>query len=252
MEDCCRLLPWDSTHFGVPIARVSCARLTPDLLADIDVWSRSRSVRCLYWLSDADPGGMRLASEAGFRFIDVRTTVQAALPPETGPDHAVHAGSIRAAESRDLPELRKIAAESHRNTRFYCDGNFSRAACDEMYRIWIDRSCRESKFADVVFVAEKDGRIAGYISCKLDAGIALIGLVAVDRSCRGIRLGESLVRQASLWARSRGARHIEAVTQGANVPALRLYQKSGFLVSLVQFWYHRWLSPVAHDPGEMD
>jgi len=36
---------------------------------------------------------------------------------------------------------------------------------------------------------------------------------------------------------------VTVVTQGLNVPAQRLYQKSGFLVSSVYLWYHLWIRP---------
>lgn len=240
-EDCCRYLAWDSVHFGVRIGRVNATRLTPALLAEIDGWARAQAIDCLYYLADPDPGSMRLAAGAGFRFVDVRTTLEAAA----GEPGAMEA-SIRPANPADIAELRRIAGESHRDARFHADGNFAPAACDELYRIWIERSCREPQFADVVWVVEQDGRAAGYISCRKADGIGEIGLVAVDARCRGLRLGERLVRQACSWFGAQGLRKALVVTQGANVPALRLYQKAGFLISGVQFWYHRWSGQDAY------
>jgi ribosomal protein S18 acetylase RimI-like enzyme len=235
VEDCCRDLAWDSAHFGIRIARVNASRLTPGLLAEIDNWRRVHATHCLYYLADPDFASMRLATGAGFRFVDARITLEVALAE---PDAAGEA--IRPAKPEDIPELRRIAGESHRNARFHADGNFPIAACDELYRIWIERSCREPKLADAVFVVENGGRAAGYISCRMDNGIGEIGLVAVDERYRGLRLGERLLAQACSWFLSQGARSALVVTQGANVPALRLYQKAGFLITGVQLWYHRW------------
>jgi Acetyltransferases len=83
----------------------------------------------------------------------------------------------------------------------------------------------------------------GYISCRVATETGDIGLVAVDGKCRGLGLGDQLVSQALSWFAAQGARRVTVVTQGLNVPAQRLYQKSGFLVSAVQLWYHLWIRP---------
>jgi dTDP-4-amino-4,6-dideoxy-D-galactose acyltransferase len=239
-RDCCRYLSWDSGHFGVRIGRVNATRLTAALLADIDRWANSHSIDCLYFLAEPDPLTMRLAAGMGFRFVDARTTFEAQLPR---PASSEETRSIRPATLDDIPDLRRIAGESHRDSRFYVDGNFPPAACDEMYRIWIERSCREPEFAGVVFVAERERCPVGYISCRVATETGDIGLVAVDGKCRGLGLGDQLVSQALSWFAAQGARRVTVVTQGLNVPAQRLYQKSGFLVSAVQLWYHLWIRP---------
>lgn len=239
-RDCCRYLSWDSQHFGGRIGRVNATRLTAALLADIDRWANSHSIDCLYFLAEPDPLTMRLAAGMGFRFVDARTRFEAQLPK---PASAEETRSIRLATLDDIPDLRRIAGESHRDSRFYADGNFPPAACDEMYRIWIERSCREPGFADAVFVAEREHRPVGYISCRMATEVGDIGLVAVDGECRDLGLGARLVRQALAWFAAQGARRVTVVTQGLNVPAQRLYQKSGFLVSSVRLWYHLWIRP---------
>ena len=236
-RDCCRYLSWDSEHFGVRIGRVNATRLTVALLVDIDQWASSHSIDCLYFLAEPHPATMQLAAGVGFRFVDARTTLEAQLP-RLG--CAEETKSIRPATLDDIPDLRRIAGESHRDSRFYVDGNFPPAACDEMYRIWIERSCREPEFAGAVFVAEREHCPVGYISCRVAAEVGDIGLVAVDGKCRDLGLGARLVYQALFWFGAQGARRVTVVTQGSNVPAQRLYQKSGFLVSSVQLWHHRW------------
>jgi len=239
-RDCCRFLSWDSEHFGARIGRVNATRLTAALLADIDRWAGSHSIDCLYLLAEPDPPTMRLAAGMGFRFVDARTTFEAQLPRLAAAEETKY---IRPATLNDIPDLRRIAGESHRDSRFYVDGNFPLATCDEMYRIWIERSCREPAFAGAVFVAEKEHRPVGYISCRVATEVGDIGLVAVDGKYRDLGLGAGLVRQAFSWFAAQGALRATVVTQGFNVPAQRLYQKSGFLISSVQLWYHRWFRP---------
>ncbi|MGA9624552.1 MAG: GNAT family N-acetyltransferase [Bryobacteraceae bacterium] len=236
-RDCCRYLWWDSEHFGARIGCVNATRLTAALLADIDQWASSHSIDCLYFLAEPDPLTMRLAACMGFRFVDARVTFEAQLPRPASPEET---RSIRLATLNDIPDLRRIAGESHRDSRFYVDGNFPPSACGEMYRVWIERSCREPGLACAVFVAERERCPVGYISCRVATEVGHIGLVAVDGKCRNLGLGARLVCQALSWFGAQGVRRVAVVTQGSNVPAQRLYQKSGFLISSVQLWYHRW------------
>jgi len=204
---------------------------------DIRQWLCANPVDCLYLLAEPEPETMRLAARNGFRFVDSRVTLES----------PIRAGSftetprIRPARAADISELRRIAGESHRDTRFYVDGNFSREACDELYRIWIEKAVNNPNGA--AFVAVPDERPVGYISCSVTDSAGHIGLLAVDSACRGASLGSELVRQACAWMRSHGASSVKVPTQGANVPGLRLYEKCGFAISSVGLWYHRW----AHD-----
>jgi dTDP-4-amino-4,6-dideoxy-D-galactose acyltransferase len=148
---------------------------------------------------------------------------------------------VRDARAEDADALRAIAAASHGVTRFYADPNFPDERCDELYDTWIRRSLEG--WADAVLVAEADGRPAGYVSCHLDGGTGSIGLIAVDASARRSGLGVDLARAAIAWCATRGAERMTVVTQGRNVPALRTFQRAGFLASSVDLWLHKWYEP---------
>ena len=53
-------------------------------------------------------------------------------------------------EPRDLQQLKEIARRSHIESRFYFDGRFPMARCNELFELWIERSCLG--WADAVFV----------------------------------------------------------------------------------------------------
>jgi dTDP-4-amino-4,6-dideoxy-D-galactose acyltransferase len=221
------------------IGRVNSTKLTAALVSGVEAWAQSNAIDCLYLLAEPDPATMHLAGDAGFRFIDIRSTFEVEL--SQGQIGRSEKGCpIRVATLDDVPELRRIAGESHHQTRFYVDGNFPLNACDELYRIWIERSCKEPCLGSTVLVAEEDSRAIGYISCSLSTNFGEIGLVGVDSIYQGRGWGERLVRRALLWFRNRGAARAIVVTQGSNVSAQRLYERCGFLVSSVRLWYHRW------------
>jgi dTDP-4-amino-4,6-dideoxy-D-galactose acyltransferase len=241
----CRLLAWDSEHFGLRIARLTTGRPTGDDLARALAWCRGEAIDCLYLLADAaDPTSIRCAEAAGFGLVDVRVTLEHSLGPSGGPPATAGIAIRSAAAPGDLAALGAIAAAAHRGTRFWNDPRFPDADCGRLYRAWIENSARG--WADAVLVAEaaaarRDaGPLAGYVTCHLDGAAGSIGLVGVDAGCRGAGLGGALVAAALDWLAAHGAARAEVVTQGANIAAQRLYQRAGFVTREIGLWYHLW------------
>ena len=199
----------------------------------VDEWAEANEVECLYFLAAGDdPPSAHAAEEAGFRQMDVR--VELACRAQGGS----LAEPVREARDEDQDTLRGIASSSHGATRFYADPNFPDDGCDALYDTWIRRSLEG--WADGVLVGEVDGRVAGYVSCHLDGATGSIGLIAVDESARGHGLGVDLASSAIAWCAGRGAERMTVVTQGRNVPALRTFQRAGFLASSLDLWFHKW------------
>jgi len=230
----CEPLPWDSEFFACRVARVLGGRLDRERLAAIEAWCRAEAIDCLYFLADSgDPATAALAEEAGFRLVDLRVTLGRSL---AGFDPPAAVSSVRPARAGDVPELRRIAAVSHHDSRFYADPHFDRGRCDELYATWIEKSCRE----DMVLVAEHEKRPAGYISCLLSGDRGDIGLLAVGAAAQGRGLGGALVGAALRWFVDRGAARVRVVTQGRNTRAQRLYQAHGLLTHSIGLWFHHW------------
>jgi GNAT superfamily N-acetyltransferase len=94
-----------------------------------------------------------------------------------------------------------------------------------------------------VLVAEADGEPAAYLTCHLNDQGSQIGLVGVAENHRGKGLATKLVQAFLSWSREQGAQRAIVVTQGRNLQAQRLYQRNGFVTSLLHLWYHRWFTP---------
>lgn len=232
-------LNWDSGLFGIRIGRVAGNQLDQERAETILAWAQQYSLDCLYFLAQIHGPTIRVAEKNGFRLVDVRTTLEARLLGSFS--GRWDDDGVREAIPADIPTLREIASTSHTDSRFYRDGRFARPACDELYRIWIEKSCRG--YADIVLVAEHESRPAGYVSCHLkEDGSGQIGLLGIDSRARSLGLGKKLVRHAMCWFRDREAREVTAVTPGNNIADQRLYQRSGFLTRSVQLWYHCWPS----------
>jgi dTDP-4-amino-4,6-dideoxy-D-galactose acyltransferase len=235
----CQALDWDSAFFGFRIARLLQGHVTTQILGDVLEWCSCERIRCLYFLASGDSHETTELAEAnGFRMADVRITLARELKADTEPRE-----SVRPFRESDLPSLRAIAANSHRDSRFYYDPGFPKQRCDELYETWIDRSCHG--YADRVLVAEYGHKPAGYVSCHLHPdGVGSIGLLAVADWSRGAGLGGQLVAGALGFFEGASCKRVTVATQGRNCPAQRLYQNSGFRSSSVELWYHRWFDRV--------
>jgi dTDP-4-amino-4,6-dideoxy-D-galactose acyltransferase len=261
----CRFLEWDSEFFGRRIATCTTSPRDRGEMAGVLAWCREHSIACLYALTPAgDVAAVQLMEDHAFRLVDVRTTYEAEVARELASARArelagagahelasagthelagprARAPAIRNAREADVPALRAIAAASHTDSRFYADERFDRARCDELYATWIEKSCRG--WADAVFVAEHDGRAAGYVTCHLRAARrGEIGLLGVAAAAHGRGLGRALVASALGWFAERDIERASVVTQARNVAAQRLYQSSGFRTSAVELWHHRWFT----------
>ena len=239
MSDPLRVLEWDSAFFGVRVASLAPGLDARAFAAAIER-CRAERIECVHLLSDADDlATLRLAEQHGFRLTDVRLTYATKLAPRVPAPAAGRA--IRPARPDDVPRLRAIAAESHRVSRFYADGGFDRARCDEMYATWIEKSC--GGWADLVLVAEHGGVAAGYVTGHLRDGRGEIGLLGLAPPARGRGLARELVARALDWFSEGDVGEVTVVTQGRSLDAQRLYQAAGFRSSKVELWHHLRLGP---------
>jgi undecaprenyl-phosphate 4-deoxy-4-formamido-L-arabinose transferase len=232
------LLEWDSRFFGLRIARLEGRELSAASTVVALDWCRAQRIDCLYLRSDsADALTTRSAAENGFRFVDVRMTLDCDLLELEVPEP--HAG-IRTARAEDVPALREIAGYNHRNSRFYADGRFERERCDELYATWIERSVEG--WADRVIVAAEVGHgPQAYLTLHLRPGAR--GEIAwwASRAVRRARASAaSCSRRRCPWLKSKRMRTACVVTQGCNVAAQRLYQAGGFRTRSLELWHHRW------------
>lgn len=229
----CEPLPWDTQFFGINIARVRGDTLTPGRARAIDRWCRQQGTKLLYFLARNEDA---VAEDFGYREVDQRVTLERPLADfMAAPDEMVEPFI-----EPDLDILRQIARTSYLDSRFYHDGRLPRAKCDELFDLWTAQTCQRQP--DHVLVARDGETAVGYVTCKLDPTTrgGAIELIGVAESARGRGVGKRLVDAALGWAVARGATMMSVVTQARNFRALRLYERCGFVTSLLQRYYHKW------------
>jgi len=231
-------LKWDSDFFKIRIAKVTAPRITQRMASFIDSWCASNSIRCLYYLCDCDHAeSVRVAEAHGFHFTDIRVSFEMDMQ-----DYAARGAdkSVRGCTEADLPAIKDIARRSYSQSRYYYDGHFDTATLERFYSDWLETTFRSPR--GKVFVAHKDGKPVGYISGEIDnrGRLGRIILVGVDEQSAGSGVGKHLVDAMLDWMHGQKAYVTEVVTQGRNIPAQRLYQKSGFKMVSAHIWYHKW------------
>jgi dTDP-4-amino-4,6-dideoxy-D-galactose acyltransferase len=230
---------WETAFFGVATARITVPRINAADLNRVLAECQVCGVRVVHYLADAnDDESIRAAEQAGFHLVDVRMTLEWNASMESGVTQTDLV--LRDYRVGDLPRLEEIARTIYRQTRYYYDRHYPRERCNDLYAVWIAKSCQGD--ADRVIVAEQDNIIVGFITCQLspDKSEGTIGLVGVSAEARGLGVGRAIVGEAQRWFATVGVRRVRVVTQIRNIAALALYQRCGFVVNNVGFWYHKW------------
>jgi len=82
---------------------------------------------------------------------------------------------------------------------------------------------------DEFVVLEDEGRVRGYaaMTAETEHGIARVGDLVVDRSCRRRGFGTALLRAAAQWGHEQHLAWLEVEMQTKNYPAIRFCQSRG-------------------------
>lgn len=220
LDPSAEVLTWDTEFWGVKVGRAYSS--------DVDQWARDNMIGCMCLLIPADDTNeIQAAEERGFRMMDVRMTLERSCPYE---DWYMPEAKLEHAE-----QFAEIARASHWITRFYADPRFPVGRCDDLYETWIRSSL--AGWADVVLTTDY---VSGYCTLHVNGDTGTIGLIAVAEDARSAGLGGKLVRGAINWCHGKGLEKISVVTQGCNIPALRLFERSGFQTVSTEVWLHKW------------
>jgi dTDP-4-amino-4,6-dideoxy-D-galactose acyltransferase len=245
-------LNWECRHFGFVVAELTNPQLSDSVLAATLLLARRESVRLLVWPA---LGGRdipcELLNEYGGALVDRKATYCKSFQPGSGGGE----GTLQSGEPGLVvpytkgvatPALIDLAISAGVYSRFHVDSHFARGKFEAMYRRWIERSVR-GEMADEILVlpmnssSDVNGRLGGMITLSESAGLASIGLFAVAADVRGAGIGSALMSAAHRWMLGRGVREAKVVTQLANVPACRFYERAGYRPARIQHIFHFWL-----------
>lgn len=244
-------LDWESGHFGLSAAQVVDGELAEAALAEALHLARRQGVQLAVWPAHGD---RELSEQFLHAFhgalVDRKLTYTRSLTTNAFDMQLPEQPGLPVVEfSAAVPSvpLVELALAAGGFSRFRIDAMIPHDKFASMYRLWIERSVKR-ELADVVLVAplhqcdvSTEAPLAAMVTISQTAEQATIGLIAVASAARGQGVGSTLMRAAHHWMREHGANEARVVTQRVNLPACRLYERSGYQISNVQTYYHFWL-----------
>jgi dTDP-4-amino-4,6-dideoxy-D-galactose acyltransferase len=228
-------LEWDSEQFGFPAGRIdlllasgdyhAATRIKSQLLAEALEECRESGIRHVTARANAaEFSSIHAFERTGFQTIDQILTFGIRL------DHARERNPgdcVELFKPEHLEGILAIARTAYRFDRFHADPSLPGGAADRLHETWMRNSCLHGG-ADAVFVATIEGRVASYVTVKMDGLLATIVLVATAEWARGKGMARAATFGALEWCRKQGVAAVQVGTQLRNVAASRLYEDCGF------------------------
>jgi dTDP-4-amino-4,6-dideoxy-D-galactose acyltransferase len=239
------LLPWDSDHFGFPVARLWGADLAGDILHERLTTARDKDVHLVYWAKNPEHQVSDvLIREFAGRRVDQKATFERTLLADFQEETAIPCPYEVSEIPPGQPSLRLVdlALEAGAHSRFRSDPRIPAEAAHRLYEVWITRSTLR-ELADAVLVISRTGETnnpLGVITLSIGDTTGTIGVIAIAEEARNKGLGSWLLRAAHRWLALRGAQSISVSTQLGNLPACRLYEKCGYRMIDLKMIYHFW------------
>jgi GNAT superfamily N-acetyltransferase len=157
------------------------------------------------------------------------------------------AAVIRPAQRHDLADLGRLGASLVRvhhdfdADRFMAPG----AGIEEGYAWFLGTQLEEADV--VIYVAERDGRIVGYVYAGLEPQswkelrdpAGFVHDVVVEEAARGHGIATLLVEQAAAWLEAHGAPRVMLWTAQRNPAAQRLFERLGFRRTMIEMTRER-------------
>ncbi len=235
-----QLLDWDTQILGVPTAKIIPARLTVEKLNETLQELKKQKVALVYWASDSlDQASQQAAAELNGTLTDQKVTYYIDLH-----NFVKDQFDLSAIESytEELPndDLKQLAMSIGVLSRFGKDSKISYEQLEKVYTTWLENSTKR-KIAEEVLVIRKHDKIIGMTTLAEKNKRGDIGLLAVDPDNRGQQLGMTLVRASQRWCVESGHQFGQVVTQKDNIGACKLYEKCGYKIDTIEYFYHFWL-----------
>jgi GNAT superfamily N-acetyltransferase len=239
------LSPLDCARFGFGVAKVDDFTSGIDPLLD---QFRAHAVKLVVSrIPSADISLLNDLEDRGFRIKDTQLTYRYSLANGTDQPYIESKDfRIRKFEPGDTDALVRVAQESFSGYGHYAaDAKLDPAKCAEIYEDWARNTCRDSKVADQIVVAERDGALIGYLSFKINSAgnekYAAGGMGAVSNEYRSLGVFSAIVRAGLRWGQEIGLAWEEHNVIAANLPVNHAFIRCGFKPSHSVVTLHGWL-----------
>lgn len=171
-----------------------------------------------------------------FSFVEGELAFQKKLLEMTQPASSTDFDAYLATGS-SLDELKHIVSDLYIYSRFR-EPWFTAKERNSFYQRWIENSVY-SKFDDCCLVLRSQGYISGFVTVRIQGLVATIGLIGVTTPFQGKGIGKQLLELVQNYSASKKAKIIKVATQTSNISAAKLYEKNGFSVTNISYWFYK-------------
>ena len=146
--------------------------------------------------------------------------------------------NIRFAKPSDEMEIKLIAKNAFKHSRFYRDPYISNQVACKIKEEWVGNFFLGNR-GKWMIVIEEDSHIKGFLQLVYKhKDIIVIDLIAIDEKNRGKGLAKNMISFAyTNCLKKRGT--IEAGTQIANTSSIKFYSKIGFNMNSASYVLHK-------------
>jgi len=153
---------------------------------------------------------------------------------------------IRPALARDVEKLVNIAGEAFKNHgHYFADNKLDKTKCIELYKDWIKNCCTDKNVADIVFLAEKDFEIMGFLSYKIlsenEQKYSRTLLGAVKPKFWKQHVYTSLLKKGFMWGSDLNLAYEDHLVSLINIPINQVFNRLGFKMVDSFITLHNWL-----------
>lgn len=235
-----KILEWDSEVFGFNVAKIMPDSLGSTELEEILNDLKKKNVSLVYWSFHVHEKRSRKAAEDMGGFLTgQKITYISHL--ENMPEISLDSQYQPEEYSETIPDgdLINLILQGAVYSRFYVDPRISKKQYENLHKLWIANSVRNS----TIFVFRKNNRIIGFVSLNEKDNRGNIDFIVVDKLFRGQGIGKCLLSHAHKWLILNGYDIVQAVTQKENIVSCKLYEKYGYHPEKTENFYHFWIVP---------
>lgn len=235
----------DTKRFGFKIARIENLKGDPrPIINDL----KNQGVKLIIARTNIhDIETINTLEKTGFEYKD--TQLKYYLPLRDKEEEKMNPNKtykVRRATKKDVDELAAISEEAFDNHgHYFADTRLDRTKCINIYMDWTKRCCLDKSFADVVFAAENENEIMGFLSYKIfhdkDGRFARTRLGAVRKKYRGKGIYSEILKCGKNWGIQLGLEREEHYVLATNTPIINLFIRLGLKFFGGFITFHYWL-----------
>jgi len=238
-----KYLDWDSSFFGY---KIGASEILPefsysDFLAVVEQ-AQAAGYKLVYLKSTDTISFLNKEKAANYKLILADERLTYIMPIERTAAFAAVAPNVQKYQATAPDkQLINLALQSGAYSRFAIDPNFKNQEYKKLYTAWITRILTKEIPEEIWVSTDSDNNLVGFGTVGFDQQEAYMGLMAINENNRQTGIAHSFIQTARIRAAQAACTTLRMVTQKANLPACRLYEKSGFVLSKTEYLYHLWL-----------